>query len=719
MTIGYNRQSVADIINGANITAPPLNAEFNAIADAFNGLSGHTHTGSVNDGAKIPLSVSVTGYLLDLNGGVGGRNNTTAVTDPTSISDSTVGYSVGSVWINTSTNRTHICQSNQGSNAVWFEVAHINHLSQFLPKVTNNVDIGSSSLQYKNIYIDGVGYIDTIFGDNIDLTGGLNVAGTSALTTATISGSLTANGTANLGSSAVIGGGTVDNTVIGSSTANAITGTVITASTNFVGNVQGNITGTVTGNTSGTHTGPVTGDVTSTGTSGFQNVNISGSLNMDASTTATIINLSTPVNVNDASTKGYTDTKSPIASPTFTGTPQAPTPTATDNTQKLATTQYVTTAITNLIDTAPANLDTLNELAASLGDDQNFAATMTTALAGKLGLSGGVMTGHITLSGSPVDALHPATKSYADSGDALKLNLSGGTMTGAINTNGNSITGLSAPSLGSDATNKTYVDTFLSQSGGTLTGNINANSNKIINLATPTVGLDATNKNYVDGILGSATSAATSAANAAVSETNSAGSASLSQQWATQTGAPVSGSLYGAKYYADLANTASTDVQQFFGVYHVASTAPTTNIVAGDMWFDTSISQLKIYSNQSVWMDAGSQVNGLVSYKHFIVGTASTGYGGSATDFPSSYDIGFVQVFQNGVLLTPSDYTATNNTSVILSTPANTGDEITISAFGTFQVANTYTQNQVDSLLATRDDLITALEDENLLNLGV
>ena len=118
-------------------------------------------------------------------------------------------------------------------------------------------------------------------------------------------------------------------------------------------------------------------------------------------------------------------------------------------------------------------------------------------------------------------------------------------------------------------------------------------------------------------------------------------------------------------------------------------------------------------------MDAGSQVNGLVSYKHFIVGTASTGYSGSTTDFPSSYDVGFVQVFQNGVLLTPSDYTATNNTSVILSTPANTGDEITISAFGTFQVANTYTQNQVDSLLATRDDLITALEDENLLNLGV
>ena len=118
-------------------------------------------------------------------------------------------------------------------------------------------------------------------------------------------------------------------------------------------------------------------------------------------------------------------------------------------------------------------------------------------------------------------------------------------------------------------------------------------------------------------------------------------------------------------------------------------------------------------------MDAGSQVNGIISYKHYIVGTSQTGYAGSTTTFPANYDIGFIQVFQNGVLLTPSDYTATNNVDVVLGTPANTGDEITIAAFGTFQVANTYTQNQVDTLLATRDDRITALEDENLLNLGV
>lgn len=80
--------------------------------------------------------------------------------------------------------------------------------------------------------------------------------------------------------------------------------------------------------------------------------------------------------------------KAPIASPTFTGTPAAPTPTAGDNTTKLATTQFVsdavTTAISNLIGGAPGALDTLNELAAALADDASFSATVTAALATKL-----------------------------------------------------------------------------------------------------------------------------------------------------------------------------------------------------------------------------------------------------------------------------------------------------------------------------------------------
>ena len=73
----------------------------------------------------------------------------------------------------------------------------------------------------------------------------------------------------------------------------------------------------------------------------------------------------------------------PKASPTFTGTPKAPTAAAGNNSTQLANTAFVQAAIAALVDSSPGALDTLNELAEALGNDPNFATTMTNALAGK------------------------------------------------------------------------------------------------------------------------------------------------------------------------------------------------------------------------------------------------------------------------------------------------------------------------------------------------
>jgi hypothetical protein len=64
--------------------------------------------------------------------------------------------------------------------------------------------------------------------------------------------------------------------------------------------------------------------------------------------------------------------------------------------QDAATKNYVDTEISGLVDSAPAALDTLNELAAALGDDANFSTTITNSIAAKLPLAGGTMTGDIT-----------------------------------------------------------------------------------------------------------------------------------------------------------------------------------------------------------------------------------------------------------------------------------------------------------------------------------
>jgi hypothetical protein len=71
-----------------------------------------------------------------------------------------------------------------------------------------------------------------------------------------------------------------------------------------------------------------------------------------------------------------------IASPALTGTPTAPTAAQGTNTTQLATTAFVRTEVAALADSAPGTLDTLNELAAALGDDPNFATTVTNLIAG-------------------------------------------------------------------------------------------------------------------------------------------------------------------------------------------------------------------------------------------------------------------------------------------------------------------------------------------------
>jgi hypothetical protein len=107
--------------------------------------------------------------------------------------------------------------------------------------------------------------------------------------------------------------------------------------------------------------------------------------------------------------------KAPKASPTFTGTPAAPTASAATNSTQVATTAYVTTAVSNLVGGAPGALDTLNELAAAIGDDASYATGITTALAAKAPLASPAFTGTPT----------GITKSHVGLGNVANIAVSG------------------------------------------------------------------------------------------------------------------------------------------------------------------------------------------------------------------------------------------------------------------------------------------------------
>ena len=509
---GYQRQSSADIVPTAVVRAAPINNEYNALRDAFLLAGGHRHDGSATEGAHVPL-------IADAD-------------------------ALNKVVVDTTNNRIGAFVEVGGAAVEQVRIQD----GAIVPVTTNDVDLGTSSLKFKDLHISGTANIANIAITSADINGGTidgTIIGASTPAAATVT-SLTVNTSATV-ASADINAGTIDGTVIGASSAQAITGTTITASTGFVGG----LTGAVTGNTAGTHTGPVigavTGDVTgnisaSSGTSTFNDVTINGGLNMNAGTAATITNLTAPTNSGDAATKGYVDTadalKLNLSGGTMSGVIAMGTNKITGlgtptSTADAATKGYVDTAVSNLIDSAPGALDTLNELAAALGDDASFSTTVTNSIATKLALAGGTMSGAIAMGtnkitglGDPTLSQDAATKTYVDTADALKLNLSGGTMSGAIAMGTSKITGLGNPTANQDAATKTYVDTAdalkLSLSGGTMSGAIAMGTSKITGLGTPTADADATTKLYVDGILGSATSAAASAAAASISAGNAA-----------------------------------------------------------------------------------------------------------------------------------------------------------------------------------------------------
>ena len=192
---GYTRQSIASIINGEDITAPPLTAEFNQLADAFNGSTGHAHDGTSGNAPKIDLTTSVTGYLPAVHGGTGGKNNFAATTNPLATNDAGDGYAPGSLWENTTTGRVFICVGNTSNAAVWRELVTIFTNNKIEPIAHDTVDLGTPSVRFQDLYLSG----GISASGNVAIGGTLNITGATSLSSLTASGTTTLNGDTDIG----------------------------------------------------------------------------------------------------------------------------------------------------------------------------------------------------------------------------------------------------------------------------------------------------------------------------------------------------------------------------------------------------------------------------------------------------------------------------------------------------------------------------------------
>jgi hypothetical protein len=180
----------------------------------------------------------------------------------------------------------------------------------------------------------------------------------------------------------------------------------------------------------------------------------------------------------------------PLANAELTGVPTAPTANAATNTTQIATTAFVRTEVANLVASAPAALDTLDELAAALGDDANFATTTATAIGLKAPLASPTFTGTVTIpAGASISGFAPlasptftgtvtlpvgavgatqiagnsttalATTAFVTTADNLKANLASPTFTGTP----------AAPTA-SAGTNTTQIATMASRPWNTAWG---------------------------------------------------------------------------------------------------------------------------------------------------------------------------------------------------------------------------------------------------------
>ena len=138
-----------------------------------------------------------------------------------------------------------------------------------------------------------------------------------------------------------------------------------------------------------------------------------------------------------------------------------------------------------------------------------------------------------------------------------------------------------------------------------------------------------------------------------------------------------------------------TAVQNFADLYRISSSAPTSSLNVGDLYFDTTQNELKVYKS-SGWASAGSSVNGTSARFRYVATASQTVFtGADANGNTMNFDSGFADIYLNGVKLVSgagNDYTETG-TTITLASGASSGDILEVVGFGTFNVASIAASN--------------------------
>ena len=397
--------------------------------------------------------------------------------------------------------------------------------------------------------------------------------------------------------------------------------------------------------------------------------------------TRVIKNLADPVSAQDAVTKSWAETG---VSSQLALTIAAKTAAATSETNAASS----ATASAN---SATASASSATGAASSATAATNNGAAQVTLATAQVALAA-TQAGLATTNGAAQVALATTQKGLAT------------TQAGLATTNGAAQVALATTQAGLATTNGAAQVALATTQAGLATTNGAAQ----VTLATTQAGLATTNG------AAQVTLATAQKAIAVTKASEAAASASTASTQATAASSSATAAASSATGAASSASNAATTTALTMGA---GSTNPTTAVgggalVTGALFFNTTANSMKVY-NGSSWADAGSAVNG-TSQRVSYTATANQ------TTFSVIYDAGFVDVYLNGIKLHLAvDFTGTSGTNIVLATGATVGDIVDIVSYGAFNVANTYTQAQIDNKIRFEIDggvsnstyLITQLVD--------
>ena len=364
-----------------------------------------------------------------------------------------------------------------------------------------------------------------------------------------------------------------------------------------------------------------------------------------------VTNVADPTNAQDLATKNY------LENTWLSATDKATLNNVNSNIAAINTINSNMSAIT----TSNSNATNINTVATNIGSVNTVAADITKVIAVANDLAEAVSEVETV-----ADDLNEATSEI----DTVANAITNVDNVGNNIANVNSVAG-NATNINAVAGNATNINAVNSNSS-----NINTVAGQNSNITT-LAGISA-NITTVAGISSNVTTVA--GMNSAISTVNS-NSTNINN---------VAGSITNINSVAsDIANVNSVAtniaaVNSFANTYRIASSAPTTSLDVGDLYFDTTANELKVYKS-SGWAAAGSTVNGTSARFNYTATANQTTFTGADTNGETlAYDAGYADVYLNGVRLSGADVTITSGTSVVLASGASAGDVLDIVAYGTF-----------------------------------